>query len=83
MRTPRKHFHKGFEIRNIPQGRRPCFHILREDFSVTATTSLHSAKLLIDVWGDDRRCACGEFHLPYDHRCHKCLTKGVTHESRL
>lgn len=83
----RLHFYKGFEIRNIPQLNRPRFHIYpnlgREATSVAATTSLRSARWLIDVWGESRYCACGAERIPHDYRCLKCAQKGVNNESVL
>ena len=86
MRHHRVHFYKGFEIRNFKRQaklKRPAFHILREDYSVAATTSLKSARWLIDVWEESRYCACGQPRMPHDYRCRLCAKKGAVHESQL
>lgn len=86
QRKPRKHLYKGFEIRNFQEQynlRYPSFHILEGEFSVNATTTLRSARALIDIWDESQRCACGNLHMPHDHRCKVCAEKGRTHESKL
>lgn len=87
QRSPRQHFYKGFEIRNIKKAahlKRPAFHIITDgDFSVTATPTLRSARNLIDIWNESRFCACGELHMAHDHRCKVCADKGLIHVSQL
>lgn len=86
MRRQRKHFYKGFEIRNIQkdaQLKRPAFHIIDGELSVTATTTLRSAHWLIDVWRESPYCACGQPRIPHDHRCKVCVKGKVIHESQL
>ena len=69
----RPHYYKVFEIQRAPGDKRPAFTIRQFGGQpVDATTSLRSAKWLIDVWDESRFCACGEERLPHDYRCQKC-----------
>ena len=88
--TYRLHFYKGFEIRNTQKQTRskhPAFHILphcgRDHYAVAATTSLKSARWLIDVWTESRYCACGAMRMLYDYRCARCAQKGEMRDAAL
>lgn len=79
----RLHFYKGYEIRNVKKKHRSAFHIIRDNASVAATTTLKSATWLIDVWDESPYCACGALRLPHDFRCAKCVKGGIIDESQL